>query len=53
MQPFTPAKTAPPPPAPEPLDVEVIYVSEDEMGVGRLGYSDFNAKPFAQPLRWR
>jgi hypothetical protein len=40
-------------PALEPLDVEVIYVSEDEMGSPRLGSPDFNARLFAQPLRWR
>jgi hypothetical protein len=39
----------PPPLPPEP---EVIYV-EAEQGIGRLGYSDFNAKLFASPLRWR
>jgi hypothetical protein len=39
-------------PEPEP-EVEAVYASPDEQGVGRLGYSDYNAKLFAQPLRWR
>jgi hypothetical protein len=38
----------PPPPPPEP---EVIYI-EAEQGTGRLGYRDFDAKLFSQPLRW-
>jgi hypothetical protein len=38
----------PPPPVSEP---EVIYV-EAEQGTGRLGYSDFDVRLMAQPLRW-
>jgi hypothetical protein len=41
------------PPTPEPApQVEYVCVSEDEQGVGRLGYRDFNAKLFASPVRW-
>jgi hypothetical protein len=41
----------PPAPVPEP-DPDVIYVSEDEQGTGRLGHSDFNPRLMARPHRW-
>ena len=42
----------PPPPPPEP-ETEIVYVPEDEQGIGRLGYRDFNAKLFGgSALRW-
>ena len=41
----------PPPPAPEP-EAEIVYLSEDEQGSARLGYSDFNPRLMARPQRW-
>jgi hypothetical protein len=37
-----------PPSEPE----QVVYAIE-EQGTGRLGYSDFNPRLMAQPMRWR